>query len=105
MRADKPRSSIRVATLFLKLCVVTSGTPSSARTLRHSPPKLFGSRHVPAVDGNIIVGGLARVRQSAPRGERLDGESRQRDSATPRCGLGPISAHQTLTGDAYDLAA
>jgi hypothetical protein len=63
----QPWSSIRVATLFLQLCVVTSGTPSSARTLRQSRPKLFGSRDVPAVDGNIIVRGLAQVRQSAPR--------------------------------------
>ena len=51
MRADRPESSINVATDLRKLCVVTSGTPSCSRTLRQSRPKLFGSRHVPAVDG------------------------------------------------------
>src|SRR6202011_5785582 len=32
---------------------VTSGTPSSSRTVRQSLPKLFGSRNVPAVDGKM----------------------------------------------------
>jgi hypothetical protein len=35
---------MRVARVLRKLCVVTFGTPRSLRTVRHSLPKLFGSR-------------------------------------------------------------
>ena len=55
IRADRLSSSISVAAVLRKLWVVTSGTPSSARAVRHSLPKLLGSRNVPAVDGKITV--------------------------------------------------
>jgi hypothetical protein len=54
-RRRRGPTSIRVATVLRKLWVVTSGTPSSSRTVRHSLPKLFGSRSVPEADGNITA--------------------------------------------------
>ena len=56
---DRPSSSINVAIVLRKLCVVTSGTPSSSRTLRHCLPKLLGSRNrVHLNDGDLGAVGV-----------------------------------------------
>jgi hypothetical protein len=54
--ADSRRQSLVVdqrSDRLAKLWVVASGTPRPSRAVRHSLPKLFGSRSVPAVDGKI----------------------------------------------------
>ena len=53
MRADRPASSMSVATVLRKLCGLMSGTPNSSRLLRHCPAKLSGSRSVPLVYGKM----------------------------------------------------
>src|ERR1700676_70915 len=54
IRADRPSSSISVATVLRNECDVTSGTPRSSRTPRQRRLRPPGSRSVPSVDGKII---------------------------------------------------
>lgn len=73
-RAERPSSSMTVATVLRKLWGLASGAPSSSRTERHSFRKLFGSRRVPSRTADNAASLLttlgAKVANNVPEIER-----------------------------------
>lgn len=103
MRADRPASSMSVATVLRKLCELMSGTPSSSPVLRHCG-EVVGVAKCSAC-GREDDGPLSEVRRTPTLDECRDGERGQREHAAACSGLGFVHPDNAVGLLADDFAA